>query len=172
MKKTKYVSAKNVKTTSIYPWSEDPSDILTTNKATSFSSDKIEAINLQTGELIGETRMITTKKIDSESFVKIFGPGIETMKELSHGALELLIYIIGILCKTNTTKSDKNEMYLNYSILIGDEGYNRANTTYTSAINELCIADILRPKEKCKNLFFFHHRIIFKGCRLKFLSKK
>jgi hypothetical protein len=169
MKAKKYVSAKTIQKYKINPWVSELEYLATANKAIGFSTKKMIVTNPETGEYDGDSRMMISKKTDSENFVKIFEAGLKSMQTLSPSALMLQIYIVRILCSTNTKKHSSDTIYLNYSALQYDYDYCFSNSTFTSARNELTIKQFIAPIENKNYLFYLNPKMFFKGNRLSLL---
>ena len=63
-------------------------------------------VNLDTGELTGQTTFVSTKKVDKEQFVKLYLTQIKNLFDLSITAYKMVFYLTTLL------KPNKDEVYI------------------------------------------------------------
>lgn len=161
-----YVTTKNIEEFTENPFLEPIKHIRTKNKIRSVDSTEIDAVVRETGEVVGESKLVTMKEVDESQFLKVFLNGLYSMLTLSHGGLKLLIYILIILCKTNTKKHSDDSIYLDFDSIVHDVRYKPSRTTFTSARNELCNKKFLAKQKNRRNMYYINPTRFFKGCRL------
>ena len=163
----KYFSSKQLGSYESNPWADELSGLRVVAKASGYSTSRFSLMDKATGELAGDTSVITRKAVDKAEFVKLFEPGIDPLLGLSRSALDLFLLILKVLINTNTAKFSGESVYLNHEALCFDFGYTKSPAVFTSARNELCFREFIAPIAGKKYLYFINPTRIYKGDRLK-----
>lgn len=131
-----------------------------------FAKTDSQALNPQTGEIMGQQVIAKFKKVDSEKFVKIFTDKISTILELSTAGHKLLTIVLALI-----QKQAMNTDILIMPISDAQEEAKKMGFTLSKRTYDRAIADIIRhgilARHYSYNMYFINPAIIYNGDRTK-----
>jgi hypothetical protein len=115
-------------------------------------------VNLDTGELTGQTTFVSTKKVDKEQFVKLYLTQIKNLFDLSITAYKMVFYLTTLL------KPNKDEVYIFVPDVMEFCQWSSKPRVY-KAIKELIKYEIIAPSWK-PNIYYINPSVLFNGDKL------
>jgi hypothetical protein len=153
----KPVSFRDLPTYENNPFIEPILSMKIKNKIVQISSTPNMVVN-SSGEYMGDSKMIVTRKVDKEEFVKVFKDQLTIIFELSKTAQRVLTYFIKMLgINEDYVIFDKNKAKL-YS------GLNSTVSIYTG-LTELIQKNVI-ARSNLTQVYFINPAILFNGDRL------
>lgn len=101
--------------------------------------------------------------MDRDEFVKIFSGSIFEIFDLSKRARDLFRIILQIYSDGNY---NMDKVYFNLIMVKEKYGYNRAKSTYLSALNEIAKKRFIAPVMYENNMYWINPNMFFKGDRM------
>jgi hypothetical protein len=120
-------------------------------------------VNLDTGELTGQTTFVSTKKVDKEQFVKLYLTQIKNLFDLSITAYKMVFYLTTLL------KPNKDEVYLFVPDAMEFCQWSSKPRVY-KAIKELIKYEIIAPSWK-PNIYYINPSVLFNGDKLILITR-
>jgi hypothetical protein len=153
----KPVSFRDLPTYEHNPFIEPILSMKIKNKIVQISSTPNMVVN-SAGEYMGDSKMIVTRKVDKEEFVKVFKDQLTIIFELSKTAQRVLTYFIKMLgMNEDYVIFDKNKAK-QYS------GLNSTVSIYTG-LTELIQKNVI-ARSNLTQIYFINPAILFNGDRL------
>lgn len=122
----------------------------------------LQAIDPNTGELLGHTSFIRQIEVDEEQFTKFYLSNFKAFYGLSEKAMRIFGYIQTKLIP------NKDEFTLIVEDCLKKTGYKTKRSAY-AALTELIKAEII-ARGKVDTLFFINPMIVFNGNRVTFVK--
>ena len=122
----------------------------------------LQAIDPNTGELLGHTSFIRQVEVDEEKFAKIYLSNFKLFYELSERSIRVLDYILKQL------KKDSDEFFFYIDDCLEYTGYVAKKVIY-SGLAELITAKII-AKGRTDTSFFINITVLFNGNRISFVN--
>ncbi len=165
MSKTKYQNSDGLMPSKVNPFM---TEMITTinqgQKTTGFATTRKEVIDPSTGEITGETVVTGFKKtVDKDEFVKIFSNSVYEIFDCSKRAKDVFSILLKHYMK-GEYNSDK--VYFTYEVAQDEYEYNRTQSTFISAINELMKKRFIAKVERQFGWFWINPNMFFKGDRM------
>ena len=117
-------------------------------------------VNDDFGELVKGSMFISSKKVDSETFVKVYAEGWRVLLDLSGTALKVFKFIY----KQVLDNPKKDNIVLHYTSLKARNLIEMSQPTFKSGLNELlnknCLFSSYEP-----NIYFLNVQYFFNGER-------
>ena len=121
----------------------------------------LQAVDSNTGELLGQTVFMRTKMVDTETFAKVYQLGFQAFADLKPSVMKVFQYIIEQL------KPNNDRFFLYVEDIMKTTGYTKM--TVYRALGQLCARQII-ARGSSNTDYFINPMYVFNGSRVTFIT--
>lgn len=162
MDKSNYRGLRNYAINSSNPFVKDMVELEIGNKNIVMGSSKSPLINADTGEVEGHSVYVKTKKVDRETFVKIYINKLSSFFELSKAGIRVFSYIASI------SKPNKDFVFFLVEDCMEFTGYT-SRSSVIRGLTELIEYKFIARTPK-QFMYFINPSVFFNGDRISFVE--
>ena len=121
----------------------------------------LQAVDKETGEMLGQTVFMRTKMVDTETFAKVYQLGFQAFADLKPSVMKVFQYIV------NQLKPDHDRFFLYIEDIMKETGYTKM--TVYRALGQLCAKEII-ARGSSNTDYFINPMYVFNGNRVTFIT--
>lgn len=140
-------------------------ELKSTTKAIFAKTDAL-VTNQKTGEVMGQQVVATFKKVDADSFVKIFAHHLTSIFDLTRTGYRLLVIVIGIIQENSINRDIFYMSYFDASNEANKKEAKLSRDTFKKGVSELISMGII-ARGMNVNSYYINPAIIYNGNRTK-----